>query len=158
MDCYQWFSLANWGVQRDISKVAQDVKKSNNHLRAFIENQLKRLNLTYKNLFLAGFSQGAMMAIYQGLTMPEKPAGVISFSGKLILPEFTGEKTITKPEICLMHGKKDSVLPFSNFIEAENLLKEQKIPFESHAFENLDHTIDIHGVKTSMRFIEKLLR
>src|SRR3989338_5503192 len=155
IDCYQWFSLANWGTERDPSKVAHDIKKANENLRNFINQQLKRFNLDYKNLFLAGFSQGAMMAMYQGLTMPTKPAGIISFSGKLILHEFIGEKTIIKPEICLMHGKQDSVLPFSNFIEAEKILKTQNIPFESHAFENLDHTIDIHGVKTSMKFIEK---
>ncbi len=157
MDCYQWFSLASWGLERDVSKVANDIKKANDTLRRFVENQLERFNLGYDKLFLAGFSQGAMMAMYQGLTMPAKPAGIISFSGKLILPELAGEKTITKPNICLMHGKKDSVLPFSNFIEAEKLLKQENIPFEAHAFENLDHTIDVHGVKTSMRFIEKTL-
>lgn len=157
IDCYQWFSLASLGTN-DMLRTAQAVKKSNEILRKFINKQLERFKLSPQHLFIVGFSQGAMMSMYQGLSMPQKPAGIISYSGKLILPEFTGEKTLIKPDICLIHGKQDSVLPFSNFIEAEKILKEQQIPFESHAFDNLDHTIDIHGIRVGMRFIEKILK
>ncbi len=158
VDSYQWFSLASWGANRDASKIANDIKKANEDLQKFIHQQLLRFDLKPQNLFLIGFSQGAMMAMYQGLILPEKPAGIISYSGKLILPETVGAKTNAKPEICLIHGKQDSVLPFSNFIEAETLMKQEKIPFESHAFENLDHTIDIHGIRAGLNFVKKQLK
>lgn len=156
-DAYQWFSLADWGQNRDVSRVAASVKKANHTLNAFIVKQLERFNLKPDSLFLVGFSQGAMMSMYQGLAMPQKPAGIIAYSGKLILPEHLGEVTISKPDICLIHGKLDSVLPFTNFLEAEKLLQENKIPFESHAVENLDHTIDIHGIRAGMHFVKKIL-
>ena len=154
-DAYQWFSLANWGSDRDINKVAPGVIEANRILANFINEQLARFQLKPKDLFLVGFSQGAMMSMYQGLAMPEKPAGIISYSGKLILPEHLGEVTISKPNICLVHGKLDSVLPFTNFLEAEKLLQENNIPFESHAVENLDHTIDIHGIRAGLHFVKK---
>lgn len=156
-NAYQWFSLANWGSDRDISKVAQNVKNASKILGNFIQTHLDRFQLKPEKLFLIGFSQGAMMSLYQGLSMQEKPAGIISYSGKLILPEHLGEITISKPDICLVHGKLDSVLPFTNFLEAEKLLQQNKIPFESHAVENLDHTIDIHGIRAGMHFVKKLL-
>ncbi len=153
-DAYQWFSLAGQNI--NLAKTAQDVKSANKILSNFITAQLDRFKLQPQNLYLVGFSQGAMMSLYQGLIMPEKLAGIISYSGKLILPEHLGEITVSKPEICLVHGKEDSVLPFTNFIEAEKLLQQHQVPFESHPVDNLDHTIDIHGIRAGLKFIKKL--
>lgn len=154
--CYQWFSLyANSNERKGLQQISEEIKQANKTLQNFIAAQLERFNLTYDKLFLVGFSQGAMMSIYQGLIMPQKPAGIISFSGRVILPEIVGEKSITKPEICLVHGKADSVLPFENFVQAKEILTENNISFEAHAFENLDHTIDIHGIRVAQHFIKQ---
>ncbi len=156
-DAYQWFSLYSGMERKPLANVADNIKNSNKVLQNFITEQLRRFNLEPKNLLLAGFSQGAMMSLYQGLIGFEKPKGIISFSGRLILPEMVGEKSIQKPEICLIHGRRDTVLPFENFIEAEKLLKQENIPFESHAFDNLDHTIDIGGIKAARGFVKKIV-
>ncbi len=154
-DCYQWFSLATWGPNRDVRKVATPIIEANNKLRKFIKEQLERFNLKPENLFLFGFSQGAMMAIYQGLSLPEKIAGIVAFSGKVILPEFIGQKTLQKPDICLMHGREDMVLPFENFSQGEEILAANNFNFESHALEELDHTIDFRGIEIAGDFVKK---
>jgi phospholipase/carboxylesterase len=156
-DCYQWFSLQNGLAKSNINQLAESIKTSNKILADFIDQQLQKFSLTYQNLIIAGFSQGAMMAMYQGMIKKEKPAAIISFSGKLILPEMVGEKTISKPDICLIHGKADSVLPFDNFIEAEKILTENKFNFSALSFENLDHTIDIHSIRAAQNFIKNKL-
>ena len=154
---YQWFSL-NGGLERkNLAAMAEDIKSANRIVEKFIDEQLVRFNLTAKNLFVVGFSQGAMMSIYQGLIKPEKPAGIVAFSGKLILPEMIGEKIISKPEICLIHGEADSVVPFENFLEAQKILEKVQIPFESHAVPHLDHSIDLHGIRAAMNFVKKLI-
>ena len=155
-DAYQWFSLSQGFERKSMAVMAADIIKANAILEKFINSQLARFNLTPRNLFVVGFSQGAMMSMYQGFISKEKPAGIIAFSGKLVLPEMLGAKTIHKPEICLIHGESDSVVPFENFLEAKNLLKQQEIPFESHAVPNLDHSIDIHGIRTAQAFIKKI--
>ncbi|MBU6338440.1 MAG: phospholipase [Rickettsiales bacterium] len=154
-DSYQWFSLYSGFAYKSIAEMTPDVKRANKILTNFIDTQLERFSLTYKDLFLVGFSQGGMMSLYQGLIAPEKPAGIISFSGKLVLPELLGEEIISKPEMCLIHGEADSVVPFSNFLEAQELLNEKGINFESHSIPHLDHSIDIHGVKAAQNFIKK---
>lgn len=152
---YQWFSLYSGIDRKAFTQISSDIKKANQVLKKFIDAQLARFQLSPKKLFLVGFSQGAMMSIYQGLIMPEKPAGIISFSGKVVLPEAIGDKIISKPEVCLIHGQQDSVLPFENFLEAKKIFDEQKIPHEAHAVEHLDHSIDIHGVRAAQAFIKK---
>ena len=154
---YQWFSLYAGMERKTLVDLADNIKKSNQILQNFINSQLEKFNLTWQNLFLVGFSQGAMMAIYQGLISKQKPRGIISYSGKVILPEMLGEQTISKPEICLIHGEIDSVLPFENFLEAKKILSEKEISFESHAIDNLDHSIDIRGIKAAQKFIKKIL-
>lgn len=154
-DSYQWFSLYRNNDRKALPDIAGNIKNSNKILSEFVEKQLQRFNLKYEELFLVGFSQGAMMAMYQGFILKQKPAGVISFSGKVILPEMLGEKILSKPEICLIHGEQDSVLPFTNFTEAKKILTEQNISHESHPISYLDHSIDIHGIRMAQNFIKK---
>ncbi len=154
---YQWFSLYGGIERKTIDAIAADIKNSNKILAQFINNQLARFNLTPEKLFLIGFSQGAMMSLYQGMTMPHKLAGIISFSGKLILPETLGEKIISKPEICLIHGESDSVLPIEHFFDAKKALSEKDFIHEAHSFPNLDHSIDINGIRVAQKFIKKTI-
>lgn len=154
-DAYQWFSLYRGFDRKGLSEIADEIKSANKILTNFIDFQLARFNLTEDKLFIVGFSQGAMMSMYQGFIKDRKPAGIIAFSGKLILPEMLGQKTLSKPDICLIHGEADSVVPFENFLEAKKLLEEQKISYESHAVPHLDHSIDIHGIRMAQAFIKK---
>jgi len=153
---YQWFSLYA-GVERNaLDILAPKIKNANQILLKFIEEQLARFNLSFENLILIGFSQGSMMSIYQGLIMPKKIAGIISFSGKVVEPISVGDEIISKPNICLIHGTHDSVLPFTNFHEAQIILNQNEVPFEAHAIDNLDHTIDIRAVRIAQNFLKKI--
>lgn len=156
-DAYQWFSLYRGFDRKGLSEIATEIKNANKILTNFIDTQLARFNLTDDKLFIVGFSQGAMMSMYQGFVKPKKPAGIIAFSGKLVLPEMLGQQSLSKPDICLIHGESDSVVPFESFLEAKKLLEEQKISHESHAIPNLDHSIDIHGIRMAQAFIKKQL-
>jgi phospholipase/carboxylesterase len=154
---YQWFSLYAGVERKALDILAPKIKNANQILLKFIENQLQRFNLSYENLILVGFSQGSMMAIYQGLIMPKKIAGIISFSGKVVEPLSVGDEIISKPNICLIHGTHDAVLPFANFDEAQKILKQHQVPFEAHAIDNLDHTIDIRAVRIAQNFVKKIV-
>jgi phospholipase/carboxylesterase len=154
-DCYQWFSLYGGIERKSFEDIADNIRNSNQILKEFIHEQLQRFNLTFDKLFLIGFSQGAMMANYQGLVAKEKLAGIISFSGKVILPELTGEKTNSKPEICLIHGEDDAVVPIENLEIARNILEDKGINFEIYPLNDLDHAIDIRGVEIAKKFIAK---
>lgn len=152
---YQWFSLQNSHILSP--HLAFKIHQANQTLKKFIDEQLKKFNLNYQNLILMGFSQGSMMSIYQGLIIPTEVAGVISFSGKVVEPNLIGDKIISKPKICLIHGDKDSVLPYENFIEAKKIFSNHEIPYEAHTINGLDHTIDNRAIKIAQNFIQKII-
>ena len=66
-DAYQWFSLKSGLNGLDLDLMSQEIKNSNKILEDFINHQLDRFDIMAENLFIIGFSQGAMMSIYQGL-------------------------------------------------------------------------------------------
>lgn len=149
MSGYQWFSLDN----HDPKIIYPQILEANRILDIFINSQLERFGLGYEDLIIVGFSQGAMMAMYNSLRRKEPNAGIIAYSGKLILPSWLGESVNSKPKICLIHGKNDEVLPFENFLEAKKLLEQEQIPFEHHALEGLGHGIDHHGIRIGRDFL-----
>ncbi len=149
---YQWFSLSNY----DPKILYPQILEANRILDIFIDSQLQRFGLSHQDLILVGFSQGAMMAMYNSLRNQNQNAGIIAYSGRLILPTMLGEDIKSKPKICLIHGKNDDVLPFDHFLEAKQLLQEIKIPFESHALDGLGHGIDHHGIRIGKQFLQEL--
>lgn len=151
---YQWFSLSNGFERKSLEQMSDNVKEANQTLSELVKTQLKKFNLSSDKLFLIGFSQGAMMAIYQALTMDDEVAAVISFSGKVILPEMLGQKTINKPEICLIHGDQDSVVPFTCLSDGQEVLKAIDIKHQAHAIEGLEHSIDLEAVNAAKTFIK----
>lgn len=158
-NCYQWFSLYDKNETRiPFEKTLENIVKSNHILTNLIDTQLNRFDLTPKDLILVGFSQGAMMSIYQSLTRKEKIKAVIAYSGRVILPELAGQVINSKPEICLIHGVNDMVVPFDHFEQGKKILTEKDIPFSAYPIQGLDHSIDKSGIKYATNFLSKFFK
>ena len=155
-NAYQWFSLYQNDRRKTLDDLALEIKNANKILQNFLTLQLQRFNLDNSKLILIGFSQGSMMANYQAMIANQPLAGVISYSGRIIEPTSVGEKIISKTKTCLIHGKQDSVLDFSHFQEAKKILEKLAIPFEAHALDNLDHSIDMRGVEIGKQFLKSI--
>ena len=156
-NCYQWFSLYDNSLRKPFLETVENIKKSNIALQKFVDEQLARFNLELKDLILVGFSQGAMMSIYQSLIRNSSMKAVIAYSGGVILPENIGEKTISKPNICLVHGEEDVVVPFENFIEGVKILEDNNIPFKSHSIKGLDHSINLEAIEFGKNFLKEII-
>lgn len=103
---YQWFALA---LDRTISRLT-GVPASRGVLARFLDELWGQTGLSARDTFLVGFSQGAMMALHVGLSLPEAPLGIVSFSGALIPPEGFGDGLPARPPVCLVHGDSDQVV------------------------------------------------
>ena len=160
-NAYQWFSLyqiqSGNDQRKSLNQISDQIKNSNKILQEFLNLQLKKLNLNHSNLILIGFSQGSMMANYQAMICQQQLAGVVCFSGKIIEPTSIGEKILSKTKTCLIHGKQDSVLDFSNFLDAKNILTNLQIPFIAHELDDLDHAIDHRGITFAKQFIKSII-
>ena len=98
-----------------------------------------------------------MVALNLTLTMKEEVRGVLGYSGGLILTK-SGKINITsKPNICLIHGKNDEVVPKKMMETTKTILKDNNIDVDTHLIENLGHGINEEGLKIGQNFLVKYL-
>lgn len=86
---------------------------------------------------LAGFSQGAVMALDVGLRYPKRLAGVASLSGYLFepaaVPAELAPPQATTP-VFLAHGTMDDVVPLAGTRHAAQVLRQAGVPVELHEY------------------------
>jgi phospholipase/carboxylesterase len=148
----QWFSL----IERDESKMLQGAEIAHRILVSFIEENLKKYELSWENVIFIGFSQGCMMSIYTSLKLPQKCKGVLGFSGTMISSVETIESLQTKPQICMVHGADDNVVACALGKFTAKTLKNIDVPCEFHELPSLSHSIDERGIKIGQEFLKSL--
>ena len=86
-------------------------------------------------IILAGFSQGAAMALHVGLRQSDRLAGLMALSGYVLLPESTSEwhpNSVATP-IFMAHGTDDPIVNYS-------LGDQSRQQLESHGYKVLWHS------------------
>ena len=150
-ETYQWFSLR---IMSEIVVLPQ-VIEANKMLNKFIDEQLTRFNLKDKDLILIGFSQGAMMSVYNALRRKNEINLVISFSGKMLGASKLKSELISRPKIFLAHGSEDEMVPPYSLKEAEEILNKFGVYNESYLIPNLPHGINQQAIDYAKNFILK---
>lgn len=150
---YQWFSLGDWSPVSMTTGVRTIAPRVN----AFIDEQLAHYNIAEENLVLCGFSQGTMLALYVALRRARKMAGVLGYSGALICTEDWNTIDLQKPDICLVHGIADNVVPVAAYYHAAQMLEQDEFPFEGHVLHGLMHGINDYGVGIGREFLARVL-
>lgn len=83
-----------------------------NYLEPYIEQCLHEYGLKYKDFYLCGFSQGAMVALFTALRLKKTIGGVISFSGILAAADYIKKHARSHPDTLLIHGDTDNLVRF----------------------------------------------
>ena len=89
------------------------IRRSAAAVDALIAREIER-GVVSSRIVLAGFSQGAAMALFTGLRYPHRLGGVIALSGYLPLHEALAEEAAPanrEIEIFQAHGQHDEVVP-----------------------------------------------
>ena len=146
---YQWFDFQSG----DPALIWKGVLEAASILNSFIDEQLKKYNLSDNNLALIGFSQGTMMSLHVGLRREKPMKALIGFSGKLIGEELLKDDLISKPPIYLIHGEQDPMVPHQETLNAAEVLKEHGIEVQKHISPNTPHSIAEDGLKIAIDFL-----
>lgn len=104
------------------------------YLNPYIDQCLNEYQLEDKDLYLCGFSQGAMLAIYTSLMRENKLAGCISFSGIIAPHSYLLKYAPSKPDMLLIHG------------DADNLVRYESMEFTRHHLENIGCSVKTYTV------------
>ena len=89
-----------------------EVQRSRAEINALIDGQLAD-GIPAENIFLVGFSQGAVMSVDTALRYPQRLGGIVSLSGYVVHPDFLAEERSEanlRIPIFLAHGTRDAIL------------------------------------------------
>ena len=150
---FQWFDLMDQSSDEILTKsLVAEIK-----LNKFINEVKEEFNIPANKIILSGFSQGCMISLQTGLKREDKINSIIGYSGKIIDIKHIENNIKSKPDIILMHGDKDEVVPISFLLEAKELFKRIDYKIQTKIFQNCEHRIPQEGSSMGLEFIKKKL-
>ena len=151
---YQWFDFAD----RSETALYNGVKIAAEYVNEAVDYFLKAYNIAPSRIVLFGFSQGAMTAMHTALRRDKPLGAVLAYSGALLGDVKTIREYKSKTPICLVHGRADQVVPFTEFEEAKQKLQAAGVPVRAFANQTLGHGIDQGGVEIGLRMALEVLK
>ena len=151
----QWFP---------IEEIPMGAIKASLGLLDLIQNEAKKLSLTFKDVILIGFSQGAMMSMQCLLINNEQLGAIIGYSGALKKENIdaandlisNGKHKYSDTPVLLVHGEQDEVVPFQSLEKSKYLLNKIGFNVQTLSRQNLAHGIDPEGISKGMEFLKSL--
>lgn len=152
----QWFSIPRFDGSSEVdAAVAMNLAAED--LNAFLDISLQAEGLAPEALVLVGFSQGAMMALQIAPRRDVAVAGVVAISGKLMRPGTLAMELKVKPEVLLIHGDRDDVVPFAEMQAAGTALVQTGFQVYGHVMQGSGHGIAQDGLQVALSFIAERL-
>ena len=147
---YSWSSKS---VRKRNAPQKKDIIKS-----IFILNEclkiLKNKSFKEKDIFILGFSQGAILGLWFTINQKISLGGCISISGGLDKPKSFIENILNSnmTPILLLHGSKDVLIPLSESKNTLKTLKDYGFLVELHIFQT-GHKIPLTAKHTIWKFL-----
>lgn len=153
---FQWFPIP-WIDGSTESSAIEGMLRTAKVLDDFIDKVLADEGLSPDRLVLFGFSQGTMMSLHVAARRADPVAGVVGFSGRLMMPERLAEEAVSSPPILLVHGNEDDVVPFEEMQIAGEALQSVNFQVFAHVMEGTAHGIAPDGLSVALAFIRETL-
>jgi phospholipase/carboxylesterase len=138
-DRFQWFRMDAGTAGTDA-----DLKQARAKVTAFITAAVKKYHADPAQVYLSGFSQGAMMCYEVGLTAPQLLKGIAPLSGKIfesLKPQIKKSAALTRLKVFIGHGDADNRVAYSFATEADTYLKQLGLSPVLHTYKDMQHAI-----------------
>lgn len=153
---YCWYRL-NFLTNGDFTYDYEEVKTSRAKLLAFISEACKTYALDSTQVFIMGFSQGAIMSYELALFAPAKIKGILPLSGRL-MKESRNHKTTQKElaglKVFIAHGNSDERIKPVESELAMAYLKSKQIVAEYKTY-NMGHSVSAEETQDIKLFLSK---
>lgn len=108
-----WFDIYDIAIAAKIDE--SGISNSIKQLEKLIDKEVER-GIPTENIIVAGFSQGAVIALNTGLCYSKKLAGILALSGYLPMADKVlqnASKINRDTPIFLAHGSEDPIVPYA---------------------------------------------
>jgi phospholipase/carboxylesterase len=126
-------------------------------VRTKVFNMIENLKTPWNKIVLGGFSQGAMLATDIYLSAPEKPQGLILFSGALINKPEWKEKISNRSggTFFQSHGQSDAILSHKGAQQLEGFLNQFGVKGRLHSFSG-GHEIPMEVIAKANEYLKSI--
>ncbi|KAJ1650554.1 hypothetical protein IWQ61_008672 [Dispira simplex] len=154
-----WFDV--FGLDKINAKEDREgMMRAITRINELVTEEMESSKLPSDRIVVAGFSQGAALALLTGLTSERKLAGMAALSGYLPLREdiFVMATDANKnTPIFMAHGDSDMVLNYQFGKGSAELLKQHHYQVDFNTYEELGHSVFPEELQHLARFFEKVL-
>lgn len=135
----------------------ESLVESRGEMLRFLDEVTQKYPTPDGKLIVAGFSQGALMALDSGLRTTLKLAGIIVMSGGLYEQELPNLRTQAGLPVLIAHGSADDVVPMTYARRARRVLEDAGLDVEYHEYP-MGHQVAPEEAAVVKAFIEKVLQ
>jgi phospholipase/carboxylesterase len=150
-----WYDITSFDMNQRID--AQGLSTSIARLHALIALEEKR-GIPSEKIVLAGFSQGAVVALATGLRFAKPLAGILALSGYLPFSQNQLAESPLTPSslpIFLGHGTEDNIVPYSAGLLAYDTLQQQGFAVDWHRYP-MSHGVCEAEIKDIARWLKTI--
>jgi len=148
-----------------IDEIPTGAIKASESLLDLIQAEAQNLDLSFKEVILIGFSQGAMMSMQCLLINEYQFGAIIGYSGALRIENIEaannqiikGKHIYANTPVLLVHGEQDEVVPFQSLMNSKSLLNQVGFDVKTLSRPNLGHGIDPEGISAGMELLKKII-
>jgi phospholipase/carboxylesterase len=150
---YAWYEV-DFSSGKPVFNHAQE-ERSRKMIVDFIQQVKAKYGIG--EMYIAGFSQGAIMSYSIGLTNPGLVVGVVGLSGRIlneIRPAVHAGNLLAGLRVMIAHGTSDATLPISYAREAKEYLQNLGVQLSYHEYE-MGHQITDQVVQDINSFLRR---
>lgn len=128
-------------------------------LLRFIDELVAAYPVDARRVYLMGFSQGAIMSLAVALTQPEKVAGSVAMSGRLlpeIQPKIAEAERLRDLPILMTHGLHDPIIPIGDARAASVYLSRLPLKLTYREYD-MGHQVTVESLKDIVAWLKEQL-
>jgi phospholipase/carboxylesterase len=149
---FAWYEV-DFSTGKPIFNAAQE-GESRKAILKFVQEIKQKYQLD--EVYLGGFSQGAIMSYSIGLTHPDEVKGIIALSGRLlteIRPMVKPSAELQNLKVFISHGKQDGTLPVQYAREAKDYLQPLGVKITYQEFD-MGHQISNEVIREMVKWLQ----
>ena len=152
-----WYDITGFEIAQRQDETG--IRESITRIEALITREVER-GVASSKIILAGFSQGAAMALSVGLRHASTLAGIVALSGYLPLMDALATERApanTKTPVFIGHGSSDPVVPEFLGTKSRDFLQQLGHPVEWHSYP-MAHQVSAKEITDLRQWISVRLR